>query len=54
MLAARLPLAEETVMPDAVESFGQHVHEEASDELVRLEGHGSRNALHRLGGSPCR
>jgi hypothetical protein len=38
MLSARLPLANRQVA-DAVEACGQHVHEEAADELVGGEGY---------------
>ena len=39
MLAVRLPLANNAIMADAVEAFGQHVEEELPDELVGMQYH---------------
>src|SRR5688572_31779230 len=38
--AHAVAVGEQAVMADAVEAFGQHMHEEAPDELVRAERHG--------------
>jgi hypothetical protein len=41
LLGARgTAVSEQAVVPDAVEALGQHVHEEAANELARLERHG--------------
>jgi hypothetical protein len=34
-------IGEQPVMPDAVQAFRQNMHQKASDELARCEGHGS-------------
>jgi hypothetical protein len=39
MFSARLAFGKEPVVADAVEAHGQHVHQETSDELVRVKPH---------------
>jgi hypothetical protein len=35
--AGGAPIGEQAVVPDAMEAFGQHVHEEPTNELARLQ-----------------
>jgi hypothetical protein len=44
MLALRVALAEQAVVPDAVEAVGQDVDQEPADELVRGEPHDPRRS----------
>src|ERR1700751_2904449 len=50
MFSARLVVGKEPMVPDAVEAFGQHVHHEAPDKLVRVKPRRKR----RSGPNNCR
>jgi hypothetical protein len=40
VLACAMTVAQEPIVADALKSVQQHVDQEATDELIRVEGHG--------------